>query len=136
MTKTFCDYCGDEMEINGVELSAQLWNKDTLLQSEPAGEVFETGDLCINCSIILNEAISAAIKICRKKSDNPSTAELLPSNLTDAIFSIERILSDEGGMVKALSLGCQQMNNTTSPIIALLNAREKLQIIKKGIGLQ
>lgn len=67
MTKTFCDYCGVEMEINGVELRAQLWNRDTHKQSEPSGEVFETKDLCTDCSIILNKAIRSAIKRCKKR---------------------------------------------------------------------
>ena len=67
MTKTYCDYCETEMEINGVELNAQLWNRDTYKKKEPAGEVFETEDLCIDCSIILNEAIQLGIKKCKMK---------------------------------------------------------------------
>lgn len=67
MTKTFCDYCGTEMEVSGVELNAQLWNQNTHKQREPAGDVFEPTDLCIGCSIIINEAIQCAITICKCK---------------------------------------------------------------------
>jgi hypothetical protein len=70
MTKTFCDYCGVEMEINGVELRAQLWNKETYKALQPAGEVFETEHLCTDCSIILNKAIKSAIKRCKNKKRN------------------------------------------------------------------
>lgn len=67
MTKTFCDYCGVEMEGVGNELRAQLWNRETHKALQPAGEVFETEDLCTTCSIILNKAIKSAIKKCKNK---------------------------------------------------------------------
>lgn len=67
MTRTFCDYCGIQMELNGLELSAQLWNKCTQMQIAPAGEVFEIRDLCTDCSIILNEAIHSALKKCEDR---------------------------------------------------------------------
>jgi hypothetical protein len=56
------------------------------------------------------------------------------SELLKAIESLEWNLSDEGGIVKALLLGCEQLNGTTAPIVSLICAREKLTKIKKLAG--
>lgn len=59
--------------------------------------------------------------------------ESYSSDLLNAISSLEHLLSDDGGMVRALSLGCTRLNYTTAPLLTLIKAREKLQIIKKEV---
>lgn len=49
----------------------------------------------------------------------PEPASSGNSELLNAIESLEYALSDDGGMIQALTLGCKHLNNDTSPISTL-----------------
>lgn len=68
MLKRFCDYCESEIPKGaetGSEIRVQLWNEDTHEQSEPAGEVIESDDMCVKCQIIINKALHEAFRKCK-----------------------------------------------------------------------
>lgn len=56
------------------------------------------------------------------------------NDLLVAIDDLEQDLADNEEITKAVLRGCIAMNKTISPMVALLNARDKLQKIKELVN--
>lgn len=65
-----------------------------------------------------------------KQTVNEKCGSLDLECLGRLILSLERSLSDDGGIIQPLAKGCQVMNGTTAPLVALIKARENVGKIK------